>query len=190
MARPGDYFAPHSTHSGAISIDVPKRHNALRMPRGKECRRRAPSPQLQQTACLTDETAYMANMKAIGWILAAAALTGCATQSRFASDPRAAAVGPDYLDYIAEYPRDKDTELYAPWFTLDDRRNKRAYERERVGPLETALPMPSQEAIDTAGKGYPLLERRAGLLVFTGTENQTRLTEKPTRSFFRQFWLP
>lgn len=41
-----------------------------------------------------------------------------------------------------------------------------------------------------AGKGYPLLEQKSGLLVFTGTNNQMRLTEKPSTSFFRQFWVP
>ena len=129
-------------------------------------------------------------MKAMVFLILALSLAGCATQSKFASDPRAAVVGPDYLDYIVEYPPDKDTEFQAPWFTLNGRQTEPSYGVQNTHPLETQIPTPPPAVTDLAGKGYPLLEQKSGLLVFTGPNGQMRLTEQPSTSFFRQFWVP
>ena len=132
----------------------------------------------------------MKTMKTPAFLIIALLIAGCATRSRFANDPRAEAIGPDYLDYIAEYPPDKDTEFYAPWFTVNGRQSEPSYGVQNTHPLEIDVPTPPQAVKDIAGKGYPLLEQKAGLQVFTGTNYQTRLKEKPSTSFFRQFWVP
>ena len=41
-------------------------------------------------------------------------VAGCAGQGRFKNDPRAAVVGPDYLDYIEQYPMDRETRYHYP----------------------------------------------------------------------------
>jgi hypothetical protein len=69
-------------------------------------------------------------MKAIATIsmaLTALILSGCAHQpGPYANDPRCQGLrpislypwvhitGPNYLDYVMEYPRDRDTEMYRP----------------------------------------------------------------------------
>lgn len=96
---------------------------------------------------------------------------GCAHPSRYQNDPRAAVVGPDYLDYIEKYPRDRDTQYYYPAFGIYGSTNR--------GDLLTALPStasadtqrletiippmsPSVQAVEGAGwkeleqKGMPL----------------------------------
>ena len=117
-------------------------------------------------------------------------LAGCATQSKFANDPRAQVVGPAYLDCIAEYPPDMATEFYAPWFTISGRQNEHSSGAQDRHPLEIDLPTPSKAVQDIAGTGFPLLEQKSGLLVFTGPNGQMGLTEKPSTSFFSQFWVP
>jgi len=134
--------------------------------------------------------AIKGGMKATAVLIIALSFAGCATKSKFANDPRAAVIGPDYLDYIIEYPADKDTEYYAPWFTLNGRHNEHSDGFQHTLPLEIDVPTPPQAVKDLAGKGYPLLEQKSGLLVFTGTNCQMRLTEEPSTSFFRQFWVP
>jgi len=129
-------------------------------------------------------------MKATAFLIVALSIAGCATQSKFASDPRAEVIGSDYLDYIVKYPPDKDTEYYTPWFTINGRQNKPSYGAQNTHPLEIDVQTPPLAVKDLAGKGYPLLEQKSGLLVFTGINDQIRLTEKPSASFFRQFWVP
>jgi|ERR1017187_7557264 hypothetical protein len=129
-------------------------------------------------------------MKKTAFLIIALSIAGCATKSKFANDPRAEVIGPDYLDYIVKYPPNKDTEFYAPWFTVDGRQSEPSYGVQNTHPLEIDVQTPSQAVRDISGKGYPLLEQRSGLLVLTGTNYQTRLKEKPSTSFFRQFWVP
>lgn len=114
-------------------------------------------------------------MKA-GWplVLVTVLAAGCA-QSRFQNDPRAAVVGPDYLDYIEEYPRDRDTQYYYPGFTVDGLPNRGDpfAETQNAGPagiqrlLITIPPMPPSVQ-NLEGKGWPELERE-GIPVFGRT---------------------
>lgn len=113
-------------------------------------------------------------MKAIGLILLALSLVGCASKSKFASDPRAAVVGPAYLDYIAQYPRDRDTEFYYPAFTVHSLEKglppSTTLPGSAVAPSISAIlisiPEPTQQIKNITGKGYPSLERD-GLRLFT-----------------------
>jgi len=113
-------------------------------------------------------------MKVIGFMLSALVLTGCSHASRFASDPRAALVGPAYLDYIVENPRDLDTQFYYPAFTTRADENGSAQPQGVIGAAIPAtitalmidIPQPSQNVHDSAGKGYPELERD-GIPLFT-----------------------
>lgn len=59
-----------------------------------------------------------------------------------------------------------------------------------IDALQTDMPEPSQAVKDITGKGYPLLEQKSGLLVFTGTDYQTQLSKPPSTSFFSQLWVP
>jgi hypothetical protein len=99
------------------------------------------------------------------------------TPSKFASDP---GLGLSRLSPHCQHPPDKDTEFYAPWFSINGKPVNHAYD----------APEPSPEVKALAGKGYPELEQKSGLLVFTGTNYQTGLAKQPSRSFFAQFWLP
>jgi hypothetical protein len=105
-------------------------------------------------------------MKA-GWqiVLAVLLASGCAP-SRFQNDPRAAGVGPDYLDDIEQYPRDRATQYYYPGFTLQGLTNwadpSPATPPPGLADIQRLLiilpPMPpSVQAIE--GKGWPELER-------------------------------
>jgi hypothetical protein len=134
--------------------------------------------------------AIKGGMKAAAFVIIAFSIAGCATKSKFANDPRAEVIGPDYLDYIVKYPPDKDTEFYAPWFTVNGHQNEPSYGVQNTHPLEIDVQAPPQAVKDIAGKGYPLLEQKSGLLVFTGTNYQMRLKDKPSASVFRQFWVP
>ena len=134
-------------------------------------------------------------MKVIALILVGMSLAGCSTPSKFASDPRAAQVGPAYLDYIAKYPPDRDTQFYYPSFTMSGREKwvdpytpASHASLPGIDALLTPTPEPSQAVREITGKGYPLLERKSGLLVFTGPNNQVVLTKSPSTSFFSQFW--
>ena len=113
-------------------------------------------------------------MKGIGLIVMVLSLAGCATTSKFAFDPRAAVLGPDYLDYIAQYPPDRDTEYYYPSFTISGMQNwvvpyssaQETSSLSGVAALLTRMPEPSQAVKDITGQGYPSLEQ-AGLPLFT-----------------------
>jgi hypothetical protein len=114
-------------------------------------------------------------MKAIGFMLLALTLTACSHTSRFASDPRAAVVGSDYLDSIEENPRDLDTQFYYPAFTT--RTDGASQPQGVIGAAIPAtitslmidIPQPSQSVHDSAGKGYPELERD-GIPLFTSPD--------------------
>ncbi len=98
--------------------------------------------------------------------LVAVLVAGCA-ESRFKNDPRAALVGPDYLDYIAQYPRDRDTQFYYPHFVVAGAQN---LEEPSFGPSDPSLASlqallitlpevpPAVQKIE--GKGWPELERK------------------------------
>ncbi len=106
-------------------------------------------------------------MKA-GWtiLLISGLAAGCAHPSRYQHDSRAAVVGPDYLDYVDQYPRDRDTQYYYPVFKVggDRERGELFPEPENAAPFEIkrlliAVPPapPAVQAIE--GKGWPELER-------------------------------
>ena len=104
-------------------------------------------------------------------------LAGCTTQpSRFASDPRAAIIGPAYLDVIADNPRDCHTQFYYPAFTrdlpgwTDPTSTLPPNPFPEISPLLTDIPAAAPEVRDIAGKGYPDLERK-GIRLFTALPN-------------------
>lgn len=107
-------------------------------------------------------------MKAFCIIALALVAAGCAPASRFAHDPRAAVVGPEYLDDIVEFPRDRITQYYYPVFTVDGLTNgPTAYSSEShaqfgqgVDALLIDLPEPSEAAKEATGKGWPELQRK------------------------------
>ena len=92
---------------------------------------------------------------------------GCAHPSRFQNDPRAAVVGPDYLDYIQKYPRDRDTQYYYPAFGVYGTTNRGdllaalpSAVPADIQALQTIIPpmSPSVQAIE--GAGWPTLEQK------------------------------
>jgi hypothetical protein len=85
-------------------------------------------------------------MRATALLIIALSIAGRATNTKFANDPRAEVIGPDYLDYIVEYPPDKDTEFYALWFTLNGRHNEHAYGFQHTLPLEIDVPTPPKRS--------------------------------------------
>ena len=112
-------------------------------------------------------------MKAGLQVVVAVILTaGCAQPSRFQNDPRAAVVGPGYLDCIEKYPRDRHTQYYYPAFMVHGLTNwvdpfvgLQSAVSPDIQKLETSIPLmpPSVQAIE--GKGWPELERK-GLPMF------------------------
>ena len=110
-------------------------------------------------SCITRE------MKAVSILVLALAASGCATKSKYAGDPRAAVVGPAYLDYIDRYPRDWDTQYYYPLFGVSGFTNEVDYSLpasesfSEFKPLLTQIPQPSEEVRESTGKGWPELER-------------------------------
>jgi hypothetical protein len=113
-----------------------------------------------------------------GWQITLIALlaAGCA-QSRFQHDPRAAGIGPDYLDYIQQYPRDRDTQYYYPEFAVDGMTNRAELysgaptpEAAHIQPLLTVLPPVPRSVQAIEGKGWPELERE-GMPMFLPPQN-------------------
>ncbi len=99
-------------------------------------------------------------------------LAGCAQPSRFQHDPRAAVVGPAYLDYIQEYPRDRATQYYYPSFGISGFAGQKdllagmpSATPADIRKLETVIPPMTPEARQTEGKGWPELEHK-GIPVF------------------------
>lgn len=113
-------------------------------------------------------------MKVIGLCLLTVSVVGCSSPSRFASDPRAAVVGPAYLEYMAEFPRDRSTEFFYPVFTSRGGENaippSTALTSAAVPPSVAALlidiPQPNKNVDGCAGQGYPELEK-TGIRLFT-----------------------
>lgn len=94
--------------------------------------------------------------------------SGCThSPSRFAHDPRAAVVGPDYLDAIADYPRDQSTQFYYPVLTARGLENwtdpyadaPKGSFGNGVDALLIDVPQPSDEVRQITGKGWPRLEQ-------------------------------
>ena len=97
-------------------------------------------------------------------------VAGCAGPSRFKNDPRAAVVGPDYLDYIERYPKDGDTQYYYPRLAATEANSASSAEAPSVdGPgsvpanihalmTQTAKESPSVQRIE--GKGWAELQRK------------------------------
>jgi len=102
---------------------------------------------------------------------------GCAQPSRFQNDPRAAVVGPDYLDYIEQYPRDRDTQRDYPAFGISGSPSRKdqfaglpSTLPTNIQQLQTDIPPmpPSVQAIEGTGwqqleqKGMPLFLPKPG----------------------------
>jgi hypothetical protein len=104
-------------------------------------------------------------MKALSIVVLGLVATGCSTSSKYVNDPRAAVVGPAYLDYIDQYPRDRDTQFYYPLFAVSGYTNEVDYtaptsaETAEFKPLLTQIPPVSEEIREITGKGWPKLEQ-------------------------------
>ncbi len=97
----------------------------------------------------------------------ASLVAGCAAPSHFKNDPRAAVVGPNYLDYIEHYPRDRDTQYYYPHLAATEAKTAEASSAEGPGSVpanihalmtRTAKESPSVQKIE--GEGWPELQRK------------------------------
>jgi hypothetical protein len=105
--------------------------------------------------------------------LVAVLLAGCAQQSRFTNDPRAAMVGPAYLDSIEQYPRDRTTQYYYPVFAMRDAvpveppANVSSSVPAEVQQLLNTRPKPAASVLATQGEGWPELEQ-TGIPFFWG----------------------
>jgi hypothetical protein len=94
-------------------------------------------------------------------------VAGCAAPSRFKNDPRAAVVGPDYLDYIEQHPMDRVTQYYYPQLAVAGAKTEEALSAEGPGSVpanihalmtRTAKESPSVQKIE--GNGWAELERK------------------------------
>jgi hypothetical protein len=116
-------------------------------------------------------------MKVITFVLLAIGFTGCA--SKYSTNPGAAVIGPDYLDTIAAYPRDRTTQYYYPGFhirdfelTLDASTPLPKPDLSpAVADLLLQIPEPTQHVKDITGKGYPCLEK-TGIRLFTSADRR------------------
>jgi hypothetical protein len=103
-------------------------------------------------------------MKALSIVVLALIGAGCTSPSKFANDPRAAIVGPHYLDYIEQNPRDRGTQYYYPLFAVHGFTNEVDYTlpnpslKAEFQPLLTVIPEPTEEVKQITGKGWPKLE--------------------------------
>jgi len=105
----------------------------------------------------------MKNGFQLAWI--AILLAGCSAPSKFTHDPRAAVVGPDFLDYMEQYPMDHDTQYFYPHFGLAGAKSLEASNAEgsnvfpqNLSALMIERPKPSQEVREIDGQGWPKLE--------------------------------
>jgi hypothetical protein len=104
-------------------------------------------------------------MKAIVIMAVALVATGCST-SKYANDPRAFLVGPDYLDSIDQFPRDHDTQFYYPLFSVNGMTNwvdpyhslSKPSPESKIHPLEIEVPEPTKEVQAITGNGWAHLE--------------------------------
>jgi hypothetical protein len=118
---------------------------------------------LRRTIAFAFESGYNTAMKAL-LILSLALLGAGCTTSKYANDPRAFLVGPDYLDYIDNNPRDRDTQYYYPVLKVDgyaatNLPQPKASAPATVAALMTVVPEPSECVKKDTGKGWPKLER-------------------------------
>jgi hypothetical protein len=103
-------------------------------------------------------------MKVLSIIALALVACGCAAPSKFANDPRAAVVGPAYLDYIQQHPRDRDTQFYYPLFAVGgstnvvDYRTPQTASEAEFKALVTEISEPTEAVKEMTGKGWPQLE--------------------------------
>jgi len=117
-------------------------------------------------------------MKVITFAFVVLCLTGCAA-SKYSSNPGAAVVGPGYLETIAKYPPDFDTQYYYPGFRIRDfepsddasKPLPKPYLSPAVAALLIELPAPSQHVKEITGKGYPRLEK-TGIRLFTSANQK------------------
>lgn len=115
-------------------------------------------------------------MKVISSVLLVLCLTGCAT-SKYSSHPGAAVIGPDYLETMAKFPPDFDTQYYYPGFHIRDfvlsadasMPLPKPDLSPEVSALLTELPVPSPHVKAITGKGYPGLEE-TGIRLFTSAK--------------------
>jgi hypothetical protein len=106
-------------------------------------------------------------MKVLSVLFIALLGAGCASPSRYANDPRAFVVGPEYLDDIAEYPRDKHTQYYYPIFAVSGFTNSAASTNgtstasstSSIDALLIDVPSPTEAGKQSMGKGWPYLEQ-------------------------------
>lgn len=90
-------------------------------------------------------------------------LVGCSAPSKYKNDPRAAVVGPDFLDYIDQYPMDRDTQYSYPHFGVVDARplempsNGSSFP-QNVSALMIQTPKPAPSVLENEGKGWAKLE--------------------------------
>lgn len=108
-------------------------------------------------------------MKPISFVLLGLLAAGCSFKtSRFAHDPRAAVVGPAYLDYINQYPRDRDTQYYYPVLTERGLTNWSDVSLElaksspppAISRLMIDIPQASPKVQRITGKGWHKLEKQ------------------------------
>ena len=106
-------------------------------------------------------------MKALTIVPLALIFAGCSAPSRFAHDPRAAVVGPDYLETIAEYPRDRDTQYYYPVFSTSGAAQTTepsaspapSAADSSLDALLVNIPQPTPDGKAVTGKGWRELEQ-------------------------------
>lgn len=106
-------------------------------------------------------------MKVLLFVSLGLLAAGCSAPSKFAHDPRAAVVGPDYLDYIYQYPRDRDTQYYYPVLTVGNLTNwvdpssdlAKSASASAISSLIIDVPEPPEAVKQITGKGWPRLEK-------------------------------
>jgi hypothetical protein len=99
----------------------------------------------------------------IAWI--AILLVGCSAPSKYKNDPRAAVVGPDFLDDIELYPMDHDTQYFYPHFGLTQAKPLETSSVQgsstfppNLSALMIERPKPAPAVSEIEGKGWPQLE--------------------------------
>src|SRR5438046_663123 len=106
VSQPGNLSRNSSSEANFTSLDPVTSLRANEMERTE----RPPSSAARELQSVI-KTYITLEMKALLILSLALVGSGCTTSSKYVNDPRAAAVGPAYLDYIDEYPRDRDTQF-------------------------------------------------------------------------------
>ena len=104
-------------------------------------------------------------MRIIGVLILVLALAGCATENRYAYDPRARCVGAAYLQYIDDYPPQESTEYFYPVLKV---KGGSYLAITPLGPFDPKIeallsvrPEPTAAVKQSAGKGWRELEATA-----------------------------